>query len=140
MERNLVMICTPKSKAERNYLKRLALTQLFYLILLFMTRWTFRHFHPAGPAAYLLALLPALPVVASFGVVGLYIAEQSDEFERSITIQSLLWGLGGALSINTIWGFLEDSANVPHITPIYTYFFFWILMGISQPFIRRRYR
>jgi xanthosine utilization system XapX-like protein len=90
--------------------------------------------------AYLLALLPALPVVASFGVVGLYIAEQSDEFERSITIQSLLWGLGGALSINTIWGFLEDSANVPHITPIYTYLFFWIFMGISQPFIRMRYR
>ena len=134
------MLCSPKSKAERRYLKRLALTQLFYLVLLFITRWTFRHFHPTGLVAYLLALLPALPVVASFGVVGLYIAEQSDEFERSITIQSLLWGLGGALSINTIWGFLEDSANVPHITPIYTYLFFWILMGLSQPFIRMRYR
>jgi hypothetical protein len=140
MERNLVMACIPKSKAERVYLKRLALTQLFYLVFLFITVRTFRHLHPTGPGAYLLALLPALPIVASFGVVGLYVAEQSDEFERSITIQSLLWGLGGALSINTIWGFLENYANVPHLTPIYTYLIFWVLMGISQPFIRRRYR
>ncbi len=134
------MPCIPKSKVERHYLYRLAFTQLLYIAFLFIAQWTFHHVHPTGPVIYLLAVLPALPVVASFGVVGLYIAEQSDEFERSITLQSVLWGLGGALSINTIWGFLEDYAGAPHLSPVYTYLFFWILMGISQPFIRMRYR
>jgi hypothetical protein len=140
MERILVMPCKPRTKAERRYLYRLALTQLFYLIFLFIARWTIHHSHLTGPAVYLLAILPALPVVASFGVVGLYVAEQTDEFERSITLQSMLWGLGIALSITTAWGFLEDCASVPHLSPVYTYLFFWIFMGLAQPLIRRRYQ
>jgi hypothetical protein len=140
MERILVMSCKPRTKAERRYLYRLALTQLFYLVFLFIAVWTFHHSHPTGLAVYFLALLPALPVVASFGIVGLYVSEQSDEFERSVTLQSMLWGLGIALSINTIWGFLEDYASAPHLSPVYTYLFFWIFMGLSQPIIRRRYQ
>ena len=60
---------------------------------------------------YLLAVLPALPLVGSLVIVGLYIAEESDEFERSILVQSMLWGLGGALSVSTVWGFLSDFAK-----------------------------
>jgi hypothetical protein len=52
----------------------------------------------------------------------------------------MLWGLGGALSVSTVWGFLEDFANAPHVSTFYVYLFFWIFMGISQPFIRMRYR
>ncbi len=81
-----------------------------------------------------------MPLVATLAIVGLYIAEESDEFERSIIVQSMLWGLGGALSVSTIWGFLEDFAQAPHISTFYVYVMFWIFMGISQPFIRRRYR
>ena len=81
-----------------------------------------------------------IPAGRSLAIVGLYIAEESDDFERSIIVQSMLWGLGGALSVSTIWGSLEDFANAPHIFTFYVFLFFWIFMGISQPFIRRRYR
>src|SRR5258706_7277455 len=84
--------------------------------------------------------LRLLPPIGSLAIVGLYIAEESDDFERSIIVQSMLWGLGGALSVSTIWGSLEDFANAPHISTFYVFLFFWIFMGISQPFIRRRYR
>src|ERR1700724_1022388 len=140
MERNLVMICPPMSKAGRGYIYRLAPTMLVYVLFLFIAQWTFHHHRPIGVFAYLLAVLPALPLVASLAVVGLYIAEESDEFERSIIVQSMLWGLGGALSVSTIWGSLEDFANAPHISTFYVFLFFWIFMGISQPFIRLRYR
>jgi hypothetical protein len=140
MEGTLVMICIPKSKAERRYLYRLAPTMLLYVVCLFIAQRTFHHHHPTGLVAYLLAILPALPLVGSLVIVGLYIAEESDEFQRSIIIQSMLWGLGGALSVGTIWGFLEDFANAPHISSFYVYVFFWIFMGISQPFIRLKYR
>jgi hypothetical protein len=81
-----------------------------------------------------------LPLIGALAIVGLYIAEESDEFERSIIVQSMLWGLGAALSISTIWGSLEDFANAPHISTFYVFLFFWIFMGLSQPFIRLRYR
>ena len=94
------------------------------------------------PASSFISLPYSLhcPSLATLAIVGLYIAEESDEFERSIIVQSMLWGLGGALSVSTIWGFLEDFAKAPHISSFYVYIFFWIFMGISQPFIRMRYR
>jgi hypothetical protein len=112
----------------------------FYLAFTFLAQWSFHHLHPTRFIVYLLAVLPALPLVASLAVVGLYIAEETDEFERSILVQSMLWGLGGTLSIATVWGFLEDFAYAPHLSSFYIFIFFWIFMGISQPFIRRRYQ
>jgi hypothetical protein len=140
MESILVMICMPLSKAGRRYIYRLAPTMALYLLFLFIAQWTFHHLRPTGLVVYLLAVLPALPLVGTLAIVGFYIAEESDEFERSIIVQSMLWGLGGALSVSTIWGFLEDFAKAPHISTFYVYVFFWIFMGISQPFIRMRYR
>jgi hypothetical protein len=141
MERTLVkMTCTLKTKAERRYIYRLAPTMATYIVFLLLAKWGFHHLHPTRLAAYLLAVLPAIPLVGSLAIVGLYITEESDEFVRSILVQSMLWGLGGALSVGTIWGFLEDFANAPHISTVYVYVFFWIFMGISQPFIRMRYR
>jgi len=134
------MICIPKSKAGRRYIYRLLPTTIVYLVFLFVAQWVFHHRHPTGLVAYLLAVLPALPLVGSLAVVGLYITEESDDFERSIIVQSMLWGLGGALSVSTIWGFLEDFAQAPHLSTFYVFLFFWIFMGISQPFIRMRYR
>jgi uncharacterized membrane protein len=128
------------SKAGRRYIYRLAPTMAIYLFFLFFSKWAFHHLHPTGLVVYLLAILPALPLIGSLAVVGLYIAEESDEFERSIVVQSMLWGLGAALSISTIWGFLEDFAGAPRVSTFYVYFSFWIFMGISQPFIRRRYQ
>lgn len=134
------MRCIPHSKAGLRYIYRLAPMMAIYCLFLFITQWTFHHLHPTGLAIYLLAVLPALPLIGSLVVVGLYLVEESDEFERSILIQSMLWGFGGALAISTIWGFLEDFANAPHISTFYVYVFFWIFMGISTPFIRMRYR
>ena len=134
------MQCYPATKAGRRYIYRLAPTMLLYIVFLFIVQWTFHHHHPTGLFAYFLAVLPALPLIGSLAVVGLYIAEESDEFERSIIVQSMLWGLGGALSVGTVWGFLEDFTNAPHISIFYVYVFFWIFMGISQPFIRLKYR
>jgi hypothetical protein len=140
MERNLVMQCFPLTKAGRRYIFRLASTQLVYILFFFITQWSFHHLHPTGLIVYLLAILPALPVIGSLAIVGLYMAEESDEFERSILVQSMLWGFGVALAIGSVWGYLEDFANAPHRSAFYAYLSFWIVMGISQPFIRMRYR
>lgn len=134
------MQCFPLTKAGRRYLFRLSSTMLVYLVFVFIAQWTFHHLHPTGLIVYILAILPALPLVGSLAIVGLYIAEESDEFERSVLVQSMLWGFGVALAIGSVWGCLEDFANAPHRSASYAYFSFWIVMGISQTFIRLRYR
>ena len=134
------MICAPNTKAGRRYNRRLAITMLFYLAFMFLAQWSFHHLHPTGFIVYLLAVLPALPLVASLAVVGLYIADETDEFERSILVQSILWGLGATLSVATVWGFLEDFARARHLSSFYIFVLFWTCMGISQPFIRQRYQ
>jgi hypothetical protein len=134
------MQCFPVTKAGRRYISRLAATMLVYLLFFFITQWTFHHLHPTGLIVYLLAILPALPIVGSLAIVGLYIAEESDEFERSILVQSMLWGFGVALAIGSVWGCLEDFANAPHRSAFYAYLSFWIVMGISGVVIRLRYR
>jgi hypothetical protein len=140
MEREIVMQCIPHSKAGLRYIYRLAPTMAVYCLFLFITQWTFHHLHPTGLIVYVLAILPALPLVGSLAIVGLYVAEETDEFERSIIVQSMLWGLGGALAIGTIWGSLEDFAKAPHLSTFNIFLVFWIVMGASQPFIRMRYR
>jgi hypothetical protein len=140
MERDIVMICLPKSKAERRYIYRLAPTMIAYVVFLFLAQWIFHHYHPTGLLAYLLAILPALPIIGSLAIVGLYIAEESDEFLRSILVESMLWGLGGALSVGTVWGFVEEFTNAPHLSIFYVYVFFWIFMGVSKPFVAMKYR
>jgi hypothetical protein len=140
MERNIVMQCYPTTKAGRRYVYRLAPTMAVYLVFLFLAQWSFHHLHPTGLSVYVLAVLPALPLIGSLAIVGLYISEESDEFERSILVQSMLWGFGGTLAVSTIWGFLEDFAKAPHLSTFYVYVFFWIFMGIAQPFVRMRYQ
>ena len=134
------MICAPPTKAGRRYTLRLLPMMVLYVALLFTSQWSFHHLHPTGIVTYVLAVLPALPLVGSLALVGLYIKEETDDFERSILIQSMLWGLGAALSVSTIWGSLSDFAGAPPLSTFYIYVFFWIFMGISQPFIRQRYQ
>ena len=134
------MNCLPQNKAQRRYMARFFPMMGLYVICLLSITWLFRHHPPTGPMAYILAALPSLPIIGVLVIIGLYIAEETDEFERSILVQSMLWGLGVALSISTIWGSLEDFANAPHLSTFNIFLFFWIVMGISQPFIRRRYQ
>ena len=134
------MQCFPLTKAGRRYIYRLAFTMALYILFTFIAQWSFHHLHPTGLIVYFLAVLPALPVVGSLAIVGLYISEESDEFERAILVQSMLWGFGVALAIGSVWGSLEDFANAPHRSAFYAYLSFWIVNAISGMVIRLRYR
>ncbi|QNI36551.1 hypothetical protein [Edaphobacter albus] len=134
------MAYTLISRATRRYLFRLVSAMVVNVAFVFFTKWAFQHLHPTGLMMYLLAMLPVLPMVGSLAIVGLYIAEETDEFERFIIVKSVLWGLSGALAFSTICGALEDFAHAPHLSPFYSYLFFWIFMAISGAIIRLRYR
>lgn len=134
------MNCLTNNPAARRYLRRNLITMLLYALSLVLSISVFLRYHPTGLVAWLLAVLPALPLTGLLAIFGLYLAEEKDEFQRFIGVQSMLWGIGGTLAVTNIWGFLESFVHVRHLNPILDAVIFWIFVGISIPFLLGRYR
>lgn len=134
------MNCMPNNPATRRYVRRFAPTMSLYVVFILLAAWVFKHHHLIGPAAYLLALLPALPIIGIIVIVGLYLAEEKDEFQRNLLIQSMIWSIGATLAITTVWGFLETFAGTPHIDLYFVFPLFWFFVGVSTALLKLRYR
>jgi hypothetical protein len=104
-----------KSIAQSNYNKRVMALSLVYAVALLGAVYAFKHHLLSGPVAYGAAILPALPIIGIFGAIGLYLVEEQDEYLRMLMVRQTLWASGFALSIATIWGFLESFELVPHV-------------------------
>jgi uncharacterized membrane protein len=129
-----------KTKAQRRYLIRMAIAMGTYIALLVSTIDILRFHHPARTLTILLSILPSLPIIAVIAIVGLYLKEETDEFQRALTQQSLLWGIGITLAVTSVWGFLEMFSHVRHLPPIYVFTIFGLAVAICSIVQRRQYR
>ena len=134
------MGCLTKNPAVRRFYLRTAATTGIYIVLTIFIALYFYRFHPHGMCAYLLALLPAIALTGFIVTIGLYLAEEKDEFQRDLMVQALLWGLGGVLVFTSAWGSLETFVHIRHFQPTWTYLVFWIFFILRTPFLLRKYR
>jgi hypothetical protein len=134
------MFCKTNNPAQRRFLYRFAVAMLLYVLLIVPAVWGFVHFRPTGALAYVLAVLPALPILAMLVVIGLYLAEEKDEFIRNMQIQSLLGGIGGTLALVSVWGLLENFTDVRRLDLFLVYPIFWGFVGISTVVVWLRNR
>jgi hypothetical protein len=85
-------------------------------------------------------VLPTVPLLAVIVSMGLYLREETDEFERAVHTESALWASGGVLILATLLGFFELLAGGPRF-PNWLWFPAWcVMIGLASLFIRRRYR
>jgi len=103
------------SPATRRYNKRVILLSLVYAAFLIGAVYAFKHHLVGGPVAWIVAILPALPIIGIFAAIGLYLVEEQDEYVRMLMVRQTLWASGFALSIATMWGFLESFDLVSHV-------------------------
>jgi hypothetical protein len=133
-------VCAEASEAARRFRRRQFTATAAYALLFFIALWMRFGLRLAGPAALAVSILPALPLVALVAVMGLYLREETDEFERMVLAESALWGAGIMLAASTVWGFMETLAQAPHAFG-WVWFPVWsAAMGLSQVVIRRRFR
>jgi hypothetical protein len=112
------------TKAKRRYDIRIVLLSLVYAAALLSAVWLFKHHMVSGLLAWIVAILPALPICGMFAAIGFYLVEETDEYQRVQMIRQTLWGSGFALSIATVWGFLESFDLVAHV-PSYSVVILW---------------
>jgi uncharacterized membrane protein YcfT len=134
------MDCLPNNQAWKRYNKRYFMAFPPYLVLMFVATHILRHNHPSRPLGIVIATVPSIPLVAIIAIAGLYLKEETDEFQRSIFQQSLLWSIGLVLAVTSIWGLLEMIAGVPHLPIFFVFPGFCVFFGICYPLLKRRYR
>jgi len=134
------MFYSIKNPAERRYVIRMWIMAALCVLFSLVAALVFRLSHPHNVVAYLVGVLPALPIIGALVYTGIYLAEETDEFQRNLLVQSLLGGTGGILAVITAWGYLEDFARAPHLDLIWVYPLFWLFAGISYVLVRARYR
>jgi Kef-type K+ transport system membrane component KefB len=101
--------------AQRRYNKRVIGLSLLYALLLVAAIMVFKRMHPSGPLAWLLAILPALPIMAIVAAMGRYLVEESDEYLRAMEVRKSLIATGFMLTVTTGWGFLQSFELLPHV-------------------------
>jgi small-conductance mechanosensitive channel len=72
--------------------------------------------HHFTAATYgIIALIGAAPILMTVLVIGRYLAKETDEYLRSVVVQSVLWGSGLILILDTVLGYLVAFASVDPI-------------------------
>lgn len=108
-----------KTPAWKRYNIRVIWLSLLYAAFLLAAVYGFKHHLFTGGIAYVVAVLPALPIIGIFGAIGSYLVEEQDEYVRMLMARQTLWASGFALSAATIWGFLESFDLVGHVDGYY---------------------
>jgi len=103
------------SPAQRRYNRRVIVLALVYVALLFSAVYLLNRDMVAGPLAYVVGVLPALPVIGFFVAIGACLVEETDEYLRMLLVRQSLVATGVAMTGATAWGFLEGFELLPHL-------------------------
>src|SRR5690349_16227308 len=113
------MMSSNKSPTMKRYTRSVLLLMSGYILILLGVGWFFKNSHPTGISAYAVAILPALPVVGVFVVIGRLLVEMHDEYIRMLLVRQILVATGFMLTVATAWGFLEAFDLAPHVDAYY---------------------
>lgn len=108
-----------KSPAQARYNRTVIYLSLLYAAGLIGAVYAFKHHYVGGALAYVVAVLPALPILGIFAAIGRYLIEEKDEYIRMQMTRQALIASAFALSIATVWGFLENFDLVGHVDGYY---------------------
>lgn len=119
------------SPARRRYNNQVVALSAIYGVTLILVMSLFAKAMVSGPLAYLVGILPALPIIGIFLVVGRYLLDERDEFLRMLMARQSLIASGFVLSIATAWGFLESNGLAPHLEAYYTAILWFVGLGVG---------
>lgn len=124
------------SVPRRRYLRRIGNSTAIYVASLLAAKYLISRDLVEGPVVWILGLIPGLAVVGIFYAIAMLIIEQKDEFIRMLIVRQTLIGTAVALSISTVWGFLENFGLVAHVDAYWVAIIWFFGFGLGG-FINR---
>ena len=119
------------NKAQRHYTRSVLVVMTGYMLILFGVV-SYHNNHPLhGPLGYVAGILPALPIIGVFFLIGRYLIEETDEYLRAQMVRQSLVATGFAMSVATAWGFLENFDLVPHVYAYYAAILWFAGLGVG---------
>lgn len=103
-----------RTAAWTRYNWRVIWLSLLYAAFLLPAVYGFKHHLIPDGLRFVVAVLPALPIVGLFVAMGRYLVEEQDEYVRMLRVREMIWAMGFTLSCATIWGFLDNFGLVGH--------------------------
>ena len=128
------------SQAQRRMRQRAIPVLVCYFVFFFAVWWLFEHHRVHGAFAFVLAAIPALPLIGAIVLIGRYLHEESDEFKRAVMVEAILWGAGLTMVVTTLWGFIELFNPILRLSAIWVFTLFCVMVVISKFLVRRRYQ
>ena len=101
--------------AMRTYNRRCLVLSFGYVLALFLTIGVTERFSITGPLLWILAVLPALPIIGIVWALARLLIEKTDEYQRLRMVRASLVATGLVLVTSTLWGFLEMFGLAPHL-------------------------
>ena len=101
--------------AMRHYVTRFLPSILLCIAVFEAATWYYMRMHPTGFMAVLAALAPAEPILFVIRATVLLLNEETDEYLRTRALETSALATGLALSLCTVWGFLDQFEVVPHM-------------------------
>lgn len=120
-----------RGHAIRRYNRAVVILSIGYVALLFAAQISVGRFGLSGPIGYLVAILPAVPIIGIFGAIGRYLVEEEDEYLRLLTARQTFVASGFALSIATAWGFLESFDLAGHFDAYWIAVIWFVGLGVG---------
>lgn len=120
-----------RTAAMKTYNLRVIWLSLAYGLFIIGAVYGFKHHLLSGPVAYVVAIIPALPIIGIFGAMGRYLVEEQDEYVRMLMVRQTLWASGFTLALATIWGFLESFGLAGHVDAYWVAIAWFFGLGIG---------
>ncbi|MES2136530.1 MAG: hypothetical protein V4502_05660 [Pseudomonadota bacterium] len=120
-----------RTVAWKRYNWRVLWLSLAYAVLLIAAVYGFKHKLVPDALRYIVAILPALPIIGIFGAIGRYLIEEQDEYVRMLMVRQTLFASAFALSLATTWGFLESFDLIGHVEGYYVAIAWFLGLGLG---------
>jgi cobalamin synthase len=114
---------------------------IVYALLVFLSAWCVKHEVPEGKFwLYFWSLLPTAPLLGMVARMAKYLKDETDEYQRLMTMQSLLMGTAALVITLLVSDFLRAFAKASPMEPFVGFVIFASVMGLTKMVQRFRNR
>jgi hypothetical protein len=135
-----MLFCKAATSAKKSYERSVMQFMGCYVVVLFCSSWFVKHDGAEHFYLYFWSVIPAIPIIAVIWRMGKYLREETDEYQRWLTTQSILVGTGALMATIVVNDFIRLFAKTPGLPPLWLFCIFCAGMGFTQAYQKIRNR